>query len=275
MSRSNLVDLTRCIGCRSCQVACKQWNELEAEETSFFAQKGGYQNPPSLSPRTFSLVTYNEVEGDDGNLKWVFAKRQCMHCQEPSCASACLVNALEKQPEGMVVYNENTCIGCRYCMIACPFDIPKFEFDKAIPSIRKCSFCFDRQKEGIQSACAKACPTDALKSGERDELLEIARSRIYGNPEKGYVSHIYGEHEAGGTSWLYISSVPFAAIGFPMNIPTSPFPNFTKAFLMSVPLVIIAWAGLLTGFHWVAKRRDDLTEAEATVTSDTDERSTP
>jgi len=266
MSKACLVDITRCIGCRACQVACKQWNELPAEETSFRGTGGGYENPPALSTSTYTRITFHEILDAAGDLeRSVFFKRQCRHCLEPGCASACLVKALEQRPSGAVVWRENLCMGCRYCMIACPWDIPKFEYDKPIPDIRKCTFCFDRQEDGKVPACIKTCPTGSLKFGERDELLDVARTRVYQNPDK-YVHHIYGEHEAGGTRWMYISPVSFADLGFATDVGTTPYPQFTKGFLVAVPLVIVMWAGLLTGFHWMAKRRDEVGAAEAVST---------
>ncbi len=271
MSKACLVDITKCIGCRACQVACKQWNERPAEKTDFLAAGGGYQNPPSLSTRSYTLITYDEVEDAHGNLKWVFTRRGCMHCREPACASACLVKALHGEPGGSVTYNVSLCMGCRYCMIACPFDIPKFEYEKAIPAIQKCTFCFDRQQAGRVPACIKTCPTGALTFGERDEMLDVARTRVYQQPER-YVHHIYGEHEAGGTNWLYISSVPFEQLGFRMDLGTTPYPDFTKTFLSAVPQVIIMSACFLTGLGWLAKRRDEVAQtSQATKPQNTEE----
>lgn len=268
-AKGMLIDTTRCIGCRGCQVACKQWNRLPGEKTTFFGGPG-YQNPARLSPKTWSLVAYNELPTKNG-FDWVFLKRQCMHCSEPSCASACLVKALEKTPEGPVVYHEDLCMGCRYCMIACPFDVPKFEYEKAIPSIRKCSFCFDRQQQGEIPACAKSCPTGAIHFGVRDELLDEAKTRMYVEPHR-YVQHVYGEHEAGGTGMLYLANVPLDQLGMPKSeeLGTTPFPALTQGFLSMVPLVIIVWAGFLGGLHLLMQRREEIAAAEAAA----DERKT-
>jgi len=268
-AKGMLIDTTRCIGCRGCQVACKQWNRLPGEKTTFFGGPG-YQNPAQLSPKTWSLVAYNELPTKNG-FDWVFLKRQCMHCSEPSCASACLVKALEKTPEGPVVYHEDLCMGCRYCMIACPFDVPKFEYEKAIPSIRKCSFCFDRQQQGEIPACAKSCPTGAIHFGVRDELLDEAKTRMYVEPHR-YVQHVYGEHEVGGTGMLYLANVPLDQLGMPKSeeLGTTPFPALTQGFLSMVPLVIIVWAGFLGGLHLLMQRREEIAAAEAAA----DERKT-
>jgi len=217
MSKGVLYDATKCIGCRACQVACKQWNEcracqvackqwneLPAEKTT---NSGTYENPPRMSAYTFTKINFTEVEYN-GEFKWVFNKQQCMHCQEPGCAEACIVGALVKTEEGPVTYDDGKCIGCRYCMVACPFGIPTFEWDKPLPWIRKCTFCADRQAAGLKPACVTTCPTGALKFGERDELIVEAQRRIAEHPDR-YVNHIYGAQEVGGTSWLYLSPVPF------------------------------------------------------------------
>ena len=264
-----LIDNTKCIGCRGCQVACKQWNNLPAEKTKFFGGSG-YQNPAKLSSSTFTLIKYHEVV-EKGKLKdWVFFKEQCRHCLEPACVSACLTKALEKSPDGPVIYHANICMGCRYCMIACPFEIPKFEYDKVIPAIRKCNFCFDRLGEGLIPACAKTCPSGAIQFGKRDELIEVAKTRIYQNPDK-YVHHIYGEHEVGGTNVMCISSIPLEKFGVRTDLGTTSIPSYTKSFLTSVPAVIIGGATFCTLFYWIAKRRDAVAKAEKEVKTENKE----
>lgn len=252
MTKAMLIDLTKCIGCRACQAACKQWNELPAEST---INQGSYENPPKRSAKTWTTVTFNEVtEGDD--FYWVFAKRQCMHCEHPACASACIVGALHKTAEGPVVYDDYKCIGCRYCMLACPFDVPTFEWDKPVPYVRKCTMCADRRAEGKEPACATACPTGAITYGERDELLQEARSRIRAKPDK-YVDHIYGEKEAGGTSELYISPVPFEELGFPTLGPEI-ISRYADVAMLAVPPTIVAVSAAMGGVYWFVKRRERL-----------------
>ncbi|MFW6369064.1 MAG: 4Fe-4S dicluster domain-containing protein [Myxococcota bacterium] len=291
MSRAVLVDTTLCTGCRGCQVACKEENCNPPEPTTFFAAPGGYQNPARLSSKTFSLVTFNEMEDERGRPQWIFARRQCMHCEDPACASACLVGALEKQEDGSVTYDEDKCIGCRYCQLVCPFGAPALEWERPVAFIRKCNFCIDRVSdprvpaqlnEGTgtpdvlegekrerhlaarkKPACVAACPTGALKHGERDELLREARQRIYRNPEK-YVNHIYGEKEAGGTSWLYLASVPFDKLGFPANLGERSFPSYTNAAMGVVAPQVLGVGALLGGFYWFTRRRNDVAESEST-----------
>ncbi len=284
MSDAFLIDTTRCIGCRACQVACKKQNNLPPEKTEFFAEPGGYQNPSALSSRTFSLVTFREDLQPDGGLKWVFAKHQCMHCLEPSCASACIVGALIKTEQGPVIYDNTKCIGCRYCQYACPFGVPGLEWEKTIPFIRKCTLCADRRadkeypdelnerplsdkEKRVHSrsrripACAKSCGTGAIMFGDRDELLAEAKARISADPKK-YINHIYGEHEVGGTSALYLASVPFEKLGFPTNIGNRPYPSYTHVARNSIPYVIFGVGGLFSGIYWLTQRMKEVEESK-------------
>jgi formate dehydrogenase iron-sulfur subunit len=234
-----LVDTTRCIGCRSCQVACKQSNGLAGERTSFFASPGGYQNPRRFSPRTFTYVSFHELDSAAGEPPlWVFVKHQCMHCEVMYCARVCESRVFRKTPSGVVVYEADRCLGCAACTDACPFHVPAIDYwNVAMPQIRKCRFCIERQQSQIDQAesdgtrqgpsaadrrrasfqtpaCAKACPAGAIEFGQRDRLLWEARRRIAAAPDR-YVDHVYGEKEAGGTGWLYLARVPFAQLGFP------------------------------------------------------------
>ncbi len=225
-SKATLIDTTKCVGCRSCQVSCKAWNDLKAEKTQLNARTGNFQNPGALAASTLAVVTFHELDDASapGGLRYAFAKRQCMHCDEPACASACPVTAMHKTAEGPVVYDKDKCIGCRYCMWACPWGVPTAEWDSLAPKISKCTMCHDRcnagdapvEQNGIAlsteqrkalgdryavPACVKQCAAGALQYGDRERLLQVARERIAANPGK-YVDHVYGEHEAGGTAML-------------------------------------------------------------------------
>jgi len=213
-----LNDSTRCIGCKACQVACKQENKLPAESTLGESEAFGtplYDSPRELSEHTYTLIRMHRDESDGAT---TFVKQQCMHCVDPACASACIVGALKKQPNGAVEYDAGMCMGCRYCMVACPFSVPQFEWHKAIPSIRKCTLCSEtRLKKGEPTACSSACPAGAITFGKRDELLKLARRRIEEEPGR-YLNHIYGEKEVGGTNVFYLTrpNVQFAALGLPV-----------------------------------------------------------
>ncbi|WP_173297190.1 4Fe-4S dicluster domain-containing protein [Thermanaeromonas sp. C210] len=260
MSYGMLIDLTLCIGCKGCQIACKQWNDLPAEKTTFNAD---WSNPPELTARTWKRVGHHLVQKGD-KLVWRFVPQACMHCNEAACEAACFVHAFYKTPEGPVLYKENLCVGCRYCMVACPFGIPKFEWDETFPLVRKCRMCYERIADGQQPACASACPTGATLFGRRDELLAEARNRINTNPGK-YVPHIYGEKEAGGTSVLYLSDVPFHELGFKTvekgEIPAEPIPSFSDRIVRWTLPVAATWTAVLGGLYWYTKRRSEVEES--------------
>jgi len=285
-----LIDTTKCIGCRSCQVSCKQWNDLQAEHTRIDDRKKGLQNPTTLSARTYTVVTYNEVEapGAPGGMKYVMAKRMCMHCNDPACASACPVTALHKTPEGPVVYDADKCIGCRYCMWACPWGVPTAEWDSLAPKIQKCTMCYDRTRDDGEGAtcpesrngekyteaqkvsfgkalgqpiCTKACPPGALKFGKRGELIREARARIAADPKR-YHDGIYGEHEAGGTNVLYLSPVPFDRIGLPA-VGTESYPGRSTLALGAVPAAVLGVGAALGATYALGKRADEVRKVEA------------
>ena len=261
-----LYDANKCIGCRGCQAACKQWNENDEiiPEPPYTWDKtvnrGSYENPPQLSARTWTKIRFTELDFN-GKFHWVFTKLQCMHCEHPACAAACPVGALQKTPGGPVVYDDTKCIGCRYCMVACPFGIPTFEWDKPLPWIRKCTFCADRLGEGLEPACVKSCPPGALKLGEREELIIEARKRIATSPDK-YVNHIYGEKEVGGTSWLYLSPVPFEMLGLP-TLGSEPVTVNVERAMGAVPSVLLGVAAAMAGVYWLVKRREKINQESA------------
>jgi Fe-S-cluster-containing dehydrogenase component len=202
----------------------------------------------------FTVV--NGTAGEDG--KVVFAKKQCMHCEAPGCAGACPVRAMDKLPSGPVVWDGAACLGCRYCMLACPFDIPKYEYESWNPRVRKCTFCADRQAKGLKPACTEVCPAGALTFGRKGKLLEEAHRRIWQN-EGQYAKHVYGEEEAGGTSWLYLTApdVDLAAVGFRTDVPREPIPSLVSGALSAPPFVMTLWPPLLMGFYMFSKRRDE------------------
>ncbi len=238
-----LYDSTRCVGCQTCEFSCAEANNLP-EPTDY--PEVGVVRKTDETRRT----VVNAYETSAGE---VYVKRQCMHCNQPACASACLTKAMLKTKESPVIWREDKCMGCRYCMVSCPFDMPKFEYNSPNPKINKCDMCFNRQKEGKLPACVENCPAEALVFGTRRELIAEARKRIIENPGQ-YVDHIYGETEAGGTAFMYISGVPFEEIGLNTNIQKSSYPALTKGFLYSVPTVFVLWPALLLGLQEATKR---------------------
>src|SRR5262252_2837707 len=276
-TKATLIDTTNCIGCRACQIACKQWNDREGEQTELQPGPLDFQNPATLSSKTYTLIKFHEIpdERAPGSLRYIFSMQRCLHCLEPACASACPTTALARQADGPVTYDANKCIGCRYCIWACPWGVPTAEWDSLAPKIQKCTHCADRWDQHLPSArnglalsadestlfratiafpaCVKACPADALRFGERDEMLQEARSRISKRPDK-YIDHIYGEKEAGGTSVLYLASVPFEEIGLPA-LGDKSYPAVSKAALHAVPPAVLAVGAFLGSIYWFFKRR--------------------
>jgi formate dehydrogenase iron-sulfur subunit len=250
-----LVDITKCVGCESCVVACRLYNGLN--EATGMNNGSGKEQPAAkeLAPDRWTVVKEFRVD-KSGEPVRRFVKKQCFHCLEPACASACFAKALQKTPEGPVVYNEKLCVGCRYCMLACPFGVLRFEWDKAFPRVLKCQMCLSRVAKDQMPACASVCPTGALTFGERDKLIAEAKSRIASNPNL-YVDHIFGNEEVGGTSWLYISDVPFDRLGFRTNVVNKPLPEYPEKVLRLTPAVALGWGALLTGMYYYTKRRDE------------------
>lgn len=249
-----LVDLNACVGCRKCEWACNQNAKLPNQPIETFEDKTAFDTMRRTHSDTYTVVNrYLTPETD----KPVYVKAQCMHCIEPACASACLVKAYTKTKEGAVAYNPDVCIGCRYCMAACPFDIPAYEYEKALtPNITKCTFCLNRIGEnGGVPACVEICPVEALKFGKREELIEFAHIKMHAKPDK-YIHHLYGEKEVGGTSWMYMSPVPFKQIGFREDLGERPIPEYSRGFLSMVSVVLVTWPALCIGFLSFAKRRE-------------------
>ena len=238
-----LFDATRCIGCGACSAACKEQNAL----------------PLPIEEKT-TAYTWTVVENRNG----VNIRRLCMHCLTPTCASVCPVGAMRKTASGPVVYDADKCIGCRYCIMACPFDVPKYQWDRPVPIVGKCVMCFSRLAEGKPTACASVCPTGATTFGERSALIREARSRIAADPSR-YVDHIYGLEEAGGTSVLMLAGVPFDQLGLRANLPREPLPLLTWRVLSKVPDIVLVGATVLYGIHWITKRREYVRHVEGAV----------
>lgn len=254
-----LFDNTLCIGCRKCEKGCSEVNDLPELEKPF-DDLSVLDEKRRTSNASFTVV--NRYQSDDNSGESVFRKIQCNHCKEPACAAACFVKAFTKMPTGAVVYDESVCVGCRYCMVACPFEIPTYEYDKAFtPRVRKCTLCHPRITEGLLPGCVEQCPTKALTFGKRDDLLTIARERISRSPDQ-YVNHIYGEHEMGGTNWLYLSGIDFSEIDLNEQLGTKPAIEYTAGTLAAVPIIVGLWPVLLTGSYAMNKRRVKVAQKE-------------
>ncbi|MBI4684058.1 MAG: hydrogenase 2 operon protein HybA [Nitrospirae bacterium] len=282
-----LYDATICIGCKACQSACKQYNNMPPDHTYRPPELTDqiWDNPVDLSAKTLNIIkAYKSGTGATKNREvdgFSFIKRHCMHCIDPACVSACPVSALQKNPDnGIVSYNKNACIGCRYCQIACPFNIPKFEFDKPFPQIRKCQLCSHRIEKGEISACCEFCPTGASIFGKVTDLIEEAKRRLQLKPctyykypvstvtssykllqpVDKYQEHIYGEKEGGGTQYILLAGVPFDKLGLPV-LPELSDANRSETIQHTIYYGLIApvmfLAGLLYAVHRNAKNEDD------------------
>jgi len=244
MSKGILYDATLCIDCKMCERACAEHHGLPYDDNIAGEEK---QSDHKLT------VVLNKNDK--------YMRRLCMNCQDPTCASVCPVSALRKTTLGPVTYEASRCIGCRYCMMACPFSVPKYEWGKALPLVRKCDMCADRVANGLPTACAEACPTGATKFGERDDLIAEAKERI-AKGQGQYVDHIYGLQEVGGTSVLLLSSVPFETFGYRTDLSSEALPSLTGHVLSHLPDVVAVGAVALGGIWWLCNRKEEVAAAE-------------
>ncbi|MFZ0427942.1 MAG: 4Fe-4S dicluster domain-containing protein [Acidobacteriota bacterium] len=241
-----LIDVTRCKGCERCVDACKEVNHLGPD----LPRRWKRRIDDLSSTRFTTLVNLSDERS---------VRLLCRHCLEPACVSACIVGALQKSPEGAVIYDVDRCMGCRYCMMACPYGIPRYEWAAATPEVRKCTLCQPRISQGMLPACVEACPYQALAFGTRDEMLAEAHARILREPDR-YIPRVWGENEIGGTSVLYVSDVSLDFLAFRPDLGERPLPSRTWEALSKVPPIVVGGASLLTGVWWVIQRRMKLQE---------------
>jgi len=240
-----LIDVTRCVGCNACARACKASNGLPPTASA----------PQALDSDTYTFVDVRQVTTGNSQAAQRYVKRQCMHCLNAACVSACPAAAMTKSSAGPVIYQPDRCLGCRYCQIACPFGVPRFEWDNGTaPVISKCWLCYKRLQDGKLPACAEACPNGALRFGQRQNLLAQAHAQIVSNPGR-YLDHVYGEAEVGGTSMLYLSDVSFEQLGLPANLPQTAPPQETEKIMSALPFVIAGLTCLMTGTAAYTHRR--------------------
>lgn len=246
-----LVDIKRCIGCQACEQNCQQVHGFPVEHQAHLSE---------------TALTFVDQKGEK------FVRRMCLHCEEPACASACLVGALKKSALGPVTYDSKKCMGCRYCMIACPQGVPKYQWSKLSPYVKKCDMCYDRQVAGGVPACVEACPVQASTFGDRDSLLREAWERI--RNDSTYVPRIYGVEEFGGTSVFYISDVAFEDLGFvkPVN-GSQPLPTLSAAALGETPTVVVVGGSMLAALYWITQRKRQVALDELRALDNKEERS--
>jgi len=254
MAKAALVDMSKCTGCRSCQVACKSWNDNMAEETH---NTGSYENPPELSASTWTRIEFYEI-AQNGGVQWYFRKHQCMHCTNASCEAVCPTGAISHKGE-FVIIDQHVCVGCGYCAMACPFDAVHRE--PPLGTARKCVFCLDRVSNGYEPACVKACPTGAIEFGERDELLTKAHARVDSLTNNGHPNaRLYGENELGGLHWLYIIEGSPSQFGLPES------PQLATNALVGQWVGGLITAGVLAAipFWLLFRRKRELEESSTT-----------
>lgn len=252
-SKAILIDITKCVGCEKCVDACVSDNELNPVIPMLNAKSDG------LSGNRFTSIV---------RLNWNhFAKKSCLHCEDPGCVSACIAGAIEKTDLGPVIYDPDKCIGCRYCMLSCPVGIPRYEWDKKLPYIRKCDMCYDRLIKGQKPACVEACPNGVLTFGNRNDLLKQAKNTIKKNPDK-YLDVVYGENDFGGTAVLYISDKELDKLGFETKMSDTAISDFTWPIISKTPLLGFTVATLLTGTHFIINRRIKLQKENLTELSE-------
>lgn len=259
-AKAVLFDATRCIGCRKCEEACNKVNKLPAPAKPF-TDLTVLDTERRTSAKAHTVVNKYMPAGAKGP---VFRKIQCNHCQEPACASACFVRAFKKNPDGSVTYDASVCVGCRYCIMACPFNVPTYEYDEPLtPRVMKCTMCHPQITAGELSmpGCVGACPKEALAYGKRADLLKIAHARIATFPDR-YVDHVYGEREMGGTNWLYLSGVPFKELGMREDLGVTSAPEMTSGALTVVPMVAALWPALLGGIWAISKSNEKTADKE-------------
>jgi len=245
-----LFDSTYCIGCRACEIACDEKNELGRSFDEIFEGRPT-EDVRALDTNIYTYVTFSQIEADPSTA--AFGKVQCMHCIEPACVSSCPVLALEKTPEGPVSWHPEICLGCRYCMMACPFLVPRFEWDSVNPRIRKCDMCYDRLLVNEPPACVRDCPTEALLWDTRDNIVLEAHQRLLDSP-RTYVPHGYGEFEAGGTNFMHIAARPFDEMGYRRDLPLQSYRDLTRPVMHVIPYIMNAMALVLGGVAWIAHR---------------------
>jgi formate dehydrogenase iron-sulfur subunit len=251
-----LLDVSKCMGCRGCQVACKQWNQLPAEETKF---EGTYQNPPKLSGNTLTLITFKEIDGKTpgGPPRWLFRKEQCHHCGEAACLQVCPTGAIKRSKNGIVFIDQGICAGCKYCVETCPFHVP--QANQKTGTAKKCWMCMDRVSGGLKPACATACPTGAVKFGPRDEMVSIASQRVTELKAEGFAdARAYGasDDELGGLGAMYVLTDKASVFGLPEK-PTLPTRKIISKWLLGViPGLAIVFA------MWKRLQKDDTAQAK-------------
>lgn len=257
---AKLIDVSKCIGCKACQTACMEWNDLRDEVGE---NHGTYDNPTDLTPQSWTVMRFAEHEDNDGNLEWLIRKDGCMHCEDPGCLKACPApGAIVQYTNGIVDFHQENCIGCGYCVTGCPFNVPRIS--KEDSKAYKCSLCSDRVAVNQAPACAKACPTGAIQFGSKEDMKDYAAKRVTDLKERGYdQAGLYDPQGVGGTHVMYVlhhADKPDLYAGLPANPSISPLVSLWKG--VAKPLATLALAGVALGslFHYVTKGPNEVSK---------------
>lgn len=253
---SKLVDIDLCIGCKACEVACKEWNDLPAEQTFNF---GSYQSHEDLTANTWDLMRFNEVDLDDGDIAWLIRKDSCLHCDEPGCLLACPApGAVIQYENGIVDFDQEACIGCQYCVAGCPFDIPRFDADTG--KVYKCTMCVDRISGGLEPACVKACPTGSIRFGTKEEMTAYGEAKVDKLHDRGFENAtLYDPSGVGGLHMMYV--VPRGERLADYGLPESPDVKGSLSFLGALRNLrrlgtVALWAGVIgSAVYWLRTGR--------------------
>jgi formate dehydrogenase iron-sulfur subunit len=257
-----LVDTSKCTGCRGCQVACKEWNDLPATDTTNW---GSYENPPDLSGSTWTRIAFREVASETG-VKWLFLKEGCMHCTQAACVEVCPTAALQYSDMGFVSFNRDACNGCGYCAEFCPFQIPRLETNALTGQGKatKCTLCQDRVTNDMVPACAKTCPANAIHFGDRGEMVAMANRRMEELQASGHANAtLYGEKELGGLGRMYVLLEKPAAYGLPEDPQIPALAGFWQKDVQPFGYAAVGLTLLGLGFNWLVQRRNNTLALQA------------
>ena len=265
---AKLIDVSRCIGCKACQAACMEWNDLRQPVQTC---QGNYTNPEDLSPAVWTLMRFTEYENPDGNLEWLIRKDGCMHCSDPGCLKACpSPGAIVQYENGIVDFISENCIGCTYCVKGCPFNIPRI--NPVDRKVYKCTLCVDRVSVGQAPACAKACPTACIMFGTKADMIVQAEERIVDLNKRGFdKAGLYNPPGVGGTHVMYVlhhADNPRLYANLPQNPRISPIVALWKGGFKAVGLAGLALAAVGSFFHYVAAGPDETDSNDETVAFD-------
>jgi len=259
---AKLIDISKCIGCKACQAACYEWNDLRDE---IGVNVGSYQNPPDLTENTWTLMRFSEVEPQDGKLEWLIRKDGCMHCADPGCLKACPApGAIVQYANGIVDFISENCIGCGYCVKGCPFNIPRIS--QKDQKAYKCTLCSDRVSVGLEPACAKACPTQAISFGTKADMVDLAQTRLVDLNERGYdKAGLYDPPGVGGTHVMYVlqhADRPELYSGLPKDPKISPLVEASKGAAKPIALIGLGLTALFGFFHYVTAGPNEVDETD-------------